>query len=144
MWCGGYLINNPGTDVCCCGIPDKDPERIGHFLQACMMLGANPFVVGQNCKSMNVAPVQIFAESYDDIITHNHLGEYGHPMHIKLHHAMKELKKTMYVFNYGLHTGEPIDYPRKLAAIACYTTRPHVLENQSRHFDLSKECLIQL
>ncbi|MEE9158920.1 MAG: hypothetical protein V3U60_11100 [Gammaproteobacteria bacterium] len=144
VWCGGWLLQNPGTDVCCCGVPDKDPERLMHFFAACFLLGAHGFVVGQNCKSMNCEPAQIFAESYDDIITHNELGEYGHPMHIKLHHAMKELKKPMRVFNYGIRPGTEIDYEGKLTAIRCYISRPDVLKNQSRNFDLSRECLIRL
>lgn len=144
VWCGGFLLANPGTDVCCCCVPDKDPERLVHFFAACKLLGANGFIVGQNCKSMNCQPAQIFAENYDDIITHNRLGEYGHPMHIKLHRAMLELKKPMRVFGYGLKLGDPIDIIAKCDAIALYTSRPDVLENQSRRFDLSKECLIRL
>lgn len=144
VWCGGFLLANPGTDVCCCCVPDKDPERLLHFFAACFLLGANGFVVGQNCKSMNCEPAQIFADSYDNIITHNRLGEYGHPMHIRLHRAMLELKKPMRVFNYGIRPGTAIDYEGKLTAIACYSSRPDVLKNQSRNFDLSKECLIRL
>jgi len=143
VWCGGYLLEHPNTDVCCCGVPDKDPERLGHFFQACEILGANGFVIGQNCKSDNLEPAQMFACTYSNIITHNELGEYGHPLHIKVHYAMKELKKPMRVFNYGIRPGMPIDYETKFKAIACYTSRPQVLKNQSRRFDLSKECLIR-
>lgn len=146
LWCGGWLLENPGTDVCCCSIPRNDPQRILDFFIACQALRAKGFVVGENenqgLKETRV--VQAVAASYDEIITHNELGEYGHPMHIRLHYAMKELKQPMRVFNYGIRPGMPINYELKVAALRRYSTRPDVLKNQSRNFDLSKEVLIRV
>ena len=142
LWCGGWLLENPGTHVCVCSVP-RDAQRSVDFFSACAVLGANGFIVGQLETWQNLDAAQVFAASYDDIITHNRLGEYGHRFHIKLHHAMKELNKPLRVFNYGLCPGVPIDVDTKLKALACYSTRPDVLKNQQRRFDLSRECLIE-
>ena len=142
LWCGGYLIEHP-TDVLCCSIP-KDTQRAIDFFEACEVLGVNGYICGKNEKYQDVHAAKVFAASYDHIITHNHIGEYGHKFHIKVHRAMKELGLPMQVFNYGLQDGEPIDWTRKLKALSCYTTRPDVLRNQSKRFILSRECLIPL
>ena len=143
LWCGGWLLEHPFTDVCCCSVP-RDAQRSIDFFSACAVLGANGYIVGQLETYQNLDAAQVFAESYDDIITHNHLGEYGHQFHICVHHAMKELKKPMRVFNYGMRIGAPIDIDTKLYALARYSTRPNVLKNQQRRFDLSRECWIRL
>lgn len=145
LWCGGYLLEHPGTHVCAASIPRNDPQRVLDFFDACTKLGAIGFFCGSKENYGNTCHAQMLAEGYDDIITHNELGEYGHKFHIKLHYAMKELKKPMRVFNYGIRPGMPVDIKKKLAALACYTTRPQVLKNvRRRNFDLSKECLIRL
>lgn len=143
VWAAGYLSTHPGTHVCCASVPDKDPERIGDFIKACEVLKAYPFVVGTLSSLHDFDAAVNFAQGYDTIITHNHLGEYGHAAHRTLHFALRQLDKIIYGFNYGLETGEPIDADIKRKAIACYTTRPKVWENQSKHFDLTKECLIR-
>ena len=143
VWCAGYLAQHPGTDVFCASTPNKDPERADHFLDACQVLKANGAICSIKSKAMNVRPAQKAAEHYQTIITHNHLGEYGHPFHVKLHHAIMELGKQTWCFNYGILEGEPINADIKRQALACYTTRPNVWRNQSKHFDLSKECLIR-
>jgi hypothetical protein len=142
LWCGGWLIEHPGTDVLCASIPRNDTQRIADFFTACKMLGANGIVCGRLESEQNVRDAQIYAQHYDTIITHNQLGEYGHKLHIKLHYAMHELNLPMRVFGYGIRPGMPIDIDKKLAALACYSTRPNMLKNQSRRFDLSRECLI--
>ena len=144
LWCGGWLLQNPGTDICVATVPRNDPRRLLDFFAACEALGGTGYVCGRKESHHDVTAAQVFADSYDDIITHNVVGEYGHKLHVKLYCAMIELKKPMRVFNYGLVSGEPIDIDAKLAALACYTTRPNVLERMTKRFDLSKECLIQL
>lgn len=144
LWASGYLLEHPGTDVLCCSIPKKDPERCVHFFDACRILGANGYFAGQlafNQKIDLTAAVK-FAAHYDEIITHNEKGEYGHPSHIAVHQAMKDLGKPMRVFGYGLAEGDLIDYETKLRALSCYKTRPNVFANQSKKFDLSRECLL--
>jgi len=142
LWCGGYLIAHPGTDVLCASIPRNDPQRILDFFDACAVLTANGIVCGKNEAMQDVTAAQVYASTYERIITHNRYGEYGHKLHKKLHHAMLDLKKELLVFGYGIAVGEPIDYERKLRALSCYTTRPRVLANQQRRFDLSRECLL--
>jgi hypothetical protein len=122
LWCAGYLMAHPGTHVACCCIDTRKIERTYYFYKACESLGAVPFVVAGEFDmwGLDTRPIEAFASTYDRIITHNEKGEYGHPAHIKLHHAMGSLGKPMQVFNYGITLGEPIDYERKIKALECY------------------------
>lgn len=145
LWSGGYLMSNPGTHVLCCSVPYKDPERCIHFFEACAMLGAEGYIAGRLARAgkIDTYAAQQFAAGYDEIITHNHLGEYGHPAHIAVHLAMKELGKPMKTFGYGIITGgHLVDIEMKKRVLACYTSRPNVFENQSKQFDLSREAFI--
>ena len=146
LWAAGYLMDNPGTHVLCCSIPFKDPERCRDFFDACHLLGAHGFFAGQLARAGKIytdAAVQI-AYHYDSIITHNHLGEYGHPAHIAVHLAMKSLNRPMRTFGYGIVAdGNPVsDFERKRAAIECYHSRPNAFANQSKKFDLTVEAFL--
>lgn len=140
LWAGGYLAKHK-TDVCVCSVPERDPERIKHFFEACKILGVKGYVAGCMEYQEDVTAALVFASQYDDIITHNHLGEYGHPFHIKVHHAMKSLGKPLRVFNYGITKGDPIDYDTKERAMKCYVTRK-IIQNQGGRFDLRCESLL--
>lgn len=145
VWAGGYLSRNPDTDVICCSVPHADPERCGDFFRACDVLGVRGWIVGglsQN-ERLDPEPAKNLVRRYDRIITHNRVGEYGHGAHIQLHHAMKDLGVQMWVFGYGLADGEPVNAEIKKEALSCYTTRPDVWKNQSKRFDLSRECFLE-
>lgn len=146
LWCAGYLMAHPGTDVLCCSIPKRDPERCVHFFQACGVLGANGYIAGRLASNdkIDLHAAMLFASQYDEIITHNAKGEYGHHAHIAVHHAMKSLGKPIRFFGYGFEKGEPIDLDTKMRALSCYTSRPKVYENHNRKFDLSREALLSL
>lgn len=144
LWAGGYLLQNPGTHVACCCIDRRNHERTERFFVACAALKAVPFVVAGDFDmwGLDTRPISAFAASYDSIITHNEIGEYGHPAHIKLHHAMRALKKPMRVFNYGLTLGQPIDLEAKLEILKCYRD-PNLLPWLDQFkFDLGREELI--
>ena len=101
----------------------RNVKRTQHFYESCAVLGAVPFVVAGafDLWGLDTRPIIAFAAGYDRIITHNALGEYGHPAHIKLHHAMKSLGLPMQVFGYGIAPGAKVEnYERKLQAIRCY------------------------
>jgi hypothetical protein len=144
LWAGGYLAANPGTHVACCFVDTRDPWRTERFYRACAVFEAVPFVLAGafDLWGVDTRPAIAFARDYDLIITHNHKGEYGHPAHIAVHHAMRELKKPMKVFGYGLARGFPIDFVRKLKALECYYQDPKILRGMGQKFDLSLETLI--
>lgn len=146
LWAGGYLAANPMTDVLCCSVPKAKPERAVYFFDACHALGVYGFIAGGLAGNglVDVTPAMRIACQYDEIITHNHVGEYGHPAHIQVHEAMKKLCMPMRVFGFGLELGPPMPeplYQRKLEALACYRN-PKILENQSRNFNLRRETFL--
>lgn len=147
----GYISRTPGVHVCCCSVPRKDPERIVDFFAVCKELGAHPIVAGalSHAGRLDVGPAAALARVYDQIVTHNPNGEYGHPAHIAVHDAMAATGKPMWVFGAGykptgmLAQDYPVDIERKKELLAMYRTRPDVFANQSKNFDLSVERLIK-
>jgi hypothetical protein len=140
LWAGGYLAAHPGTDVAVCTVDTRPAQerRIERFYRACAVLGATPHVVAGAAGAWDIdtRPIVAFAAQYDEIITHNARGEYGHPAHVKLHHALAALGLPMRVFSYGLVQGEPIDYTRKLAALECYED-PKLVPWLHKHFNFN-------
>ncbi len=148
LWAGGFLTAHPDTDVICCSVPEKDPQRCAHFFRACRLLKANPIIAAASLSNaedqrLDLAPAQRLASTYDMILTHNSVGEYGHKHHIAVHDAMKQTGKQMRVFGYGLTAdGMSVDIEIKRRVLAVYTSRPEVFQRQSRKFDLSKEAFL--
>ena len=150
LWAGGYLAANPGTDVICCTVPKKAPVRCLHFFEVCEKIGAHgiiiadtPDAVGRSTGPLNA--VKAYVRQYDEIITHNHLGEYGHPHHIEVHRAMWATGVPMKVFGYGItQDGYLVDLEMKKRLLAHYTTQPSCFKVWSRKFDLSKEALLDV
>lgn len=146
LWAGGLLAANPDTHVLCCSVPRAKPERAVYFIEACAVLGVYGFVAGGLAGNglVDVEPAMKIAPLYDEIVTHNAVGEYGHPAHVQVHEAMRALGVPMRVFGFGLEAGPPMPaalYERKLAALACYRN-PKILENQSKNFDLERETFL--
>ncbi len=153
LWAGGYLAAHPGTDVICCTIPQKAPERLLAFLKVCRELLVNPIVLanaadvaGTPLCSVSLRYVQRFVSAqYDQIITHNHVGEYGHEHHIAVHRAMWRTGIPMKVFGYGITTdGESVDLELKRTLLTNYTTQPKCFKVWSEKFDLSKEAFLDV
>ena len=151
LWAGGYLAAHSGTDVICCSIPKKDPQRAAHFFEACRLLGANPIVMAsssaENDNKLDLRAVTHFVARYDLILTHNQLGEYGHPHHIQVHEAMtRSYASRVRCFGYGLpgtdHRGELVDIELKRRVLSVYTSRPEVFQRQSVRFNLARELFV--
>ena len=148
LWAGGYLAAHPGTDVICCTIPDKDPQRMRHFFQACFMLNAHAIVAAASLaddpdRRLVLSPAQALAARYDLILTHNQIGEYGHKHHVAVHEAMKATGRPMRVFGYGLTVdGESVDVEVKKRVLSVYASRPEVFQRQSKKFNLGKEAFL--
>lgn len=93
LWCGGLLQRLPlDWTVIACSIPRRDPERAWKFFDACRDLGAAgrllPFEETPAVENLRGLPLLALA-GYDLVATHGAAGEYGHPHHRQVHHAVK-------------------------------------------------------
>ena len=99
LWAYDFIVRHPGVHVAVCSIdrrPGKE-HRVERFYRACAAMGATPFVVAGDFQmwDLDPRPAVAFASGYDLIVTHNEVGEYGHPAHIRLHEALRTLGKPI-------------------------------------------------
>lgn len=133
LFFGGLVIAEPGDDwtVICCSIPRLDPIRAWKFFDACAVLGASglllPFVESEPHKPLGHLDA-LDLSRFDEVVTHNEHGEYGHAHHVELHRFVAQRcpgrtlvngygRTTQGRLRYALDAGS---YERKLAAIHCY------------------------
>jgi LmbE family N-acetylglucosaminyl deacetylase len=97
MWFGGLLIAEPGDwHIFCASTPRVDPERSVKFIAACKMLGAVSAHISPLTESPADGPLDRLAEripdlsAFDQIVTHNSRGEYGHKHHVSVHGFIAE------------------------------------------------------
>lgn len=124
LWAYDFIVRNPGIHVAVCSI-DRRPGkemRVEHFYRACEAMKAVPFVLAGDFMMWDLDPRPIveFAKAYELIVTHNEVGEYGHPAHTRVNEALRSLGRPMKVFGHGLVAGEPIDYEGKLKVLDIY------------------------
>jgi len=92
LWFGGLLAAEPGDwTVIACSIPRADPVRAWKFFAACEVLGAKarllPFV--ETGAKEPLAQVDLIdLSSFDQVVTHNSVGEYGHGHHVWLNRVL--------------------------------------------------------
>lgn len=164
LFFAGLMIQWPiSWDVICCSIPQRDPVRAWKFIRACEILNAVPKLIPFTESPLEVpvpdAVLDILAEtlpSYDLIVTHNIIGEYGHNQHTHLHDFVNERWHDKAMFDcYGMLPGklecrlDAVQLDRKLAAISAYDhVAPNnggkpkymqLLETIGRQFDLTVE-----
>jgi hypothetical protein len=139
LWFGGLLIAEPGDwTIICCSIPRADPVRAWKFFDACAVLGAKPKLIPYiealpNDALENLDLVNV--DDFDEIVTHNSVGEYGHRHHVQLNRffALKCPAK-MVTGCYGKSNGAKSivlnehQLGMKLAALRCYN---HISPNDS-------------
>lgn len=105
LWGGGLLSRYDGFDVICCSIPARDPERAICFFEAVRILGHFPILIPfqevdavtplAHLKHLNLS-------KYDNIITHNVEGEYGHLHHRQLFAFIcEQFNGNIYSFGFG-------------------------------------------
>src|SRR6185369_9909067 len=83
LFFGGLLASEPGDwTVISCSIPRTDPIRAWKFFDACEVLGAKPRLLPFSETEFNISALEL--SSFDQIVTHNSAGEYGHPQHLQL------------------------------------------------------------
>ena len=140
MWAGGLLARHGEKfTVICCSIPRSDPVRAYKFFAACDVFGARaillPFTEAAPDEMLHGLGLLDLA-AFDCVVTHNSVGEYGHPQHRTLSRFIRErwADKT---FTFGwrpeghgsivLHLTAD-EQARRLAALKCYD---HVSPNDN-------------
>lgn len=128
IWCIEPLIINPkGWEVIVCSAPTFDKERVWAFAKAMKLLGVTHTLLGGKDSGVN-SPLDFVLPNisgYEAILTHNRLGEYGHPHHKLVHARVMEQRPDALVFGWGASprltrrlTDEQLAI--KQAAIKCY------------------------
>lgn len=113
LFSAGLLICQPADwTIICCSIPRRDPIRAYKFFDACAVLGAKPRLLPFSEKDVDT-PLEslqyLDLSDFDIIVTHNRIGEYGHPHHKQVHrHITQEYgqSRLIYTFGYGLPIAE--------------------------------------
>jgi len=130
LWAGGYLIRNPGTHVICCSVPEKEPIRAWKFFDACEVLGAIPRLLPATETRHGLRFLDLLDLSrYNEIVTHNRYGEYGHVHHSQVHHYIVDTYKDKTIKVFGYYPGHEgrikielseEESEKKLDALKCY------------------------
>ncbi len=127
-----WFMPSPGDLVFTCTRPTRDPDRVAQFHQACDILGVHgevglePDEVGGRLSNIGVNRQTVLDVNFD-IITHNAVGEYGHPQHQQVHNLVMTCRpEDTMQFGYGmLGTKTRVltdsQLERKIAALKCYT-----------------------
>lgn len=111
IWFGGLLIAEPGEwDVYCLSTPRADPVRAVLFHDACKRLGARYSAISMFVEPPAGAGLDRMDErlphdmsAFDQIVTHNHIGEYGHKHHVSVHEFIAaQWPDKMVTGGYGL------------------------------------------
>ncbi len=92
LWFGGLLAAEPGDwTVICCSIPRTDPERAWKFFDACEVLGAKarllPFTEAGAKEPLQDLDLMDLS-GFEQIVTHNVVGEYGHAHHVQINRTL--------------------------------------------------------
>lgn len=133
LWGAGWILTHPDEqfDVLCCSVPRMDPKRGQQFHDACGVLGVKGYMLtGKDhpSRALELGPLEEMMRDYKYVVTHNYLGEYGHPHHIQVHHYVAERFRGR-VVNFGRGLPRP-DYlarltpqqaEKKLQALQCYS-----------------------
>jgi LmbE family N-acetylglucosaminyl deacetylase len=133
LWAAGQVMQwaeqGAAVQVLCCSTPKRDPERAVRFLRACGVLGAQGAVLGSVDRGAHQAlamPRPETLRGFDCVLTHNALGEYGHPHHVQVHEFVKRHVASPLMY-FGREMPGAVPYQltarqleRKLEALKCY------------------------
>lgn len=162
LWFGGLLIAEPAEwHVFCASTPRVDPERAFKLMAACERLGARSARISSITESPANAGFDRLDEripdlsGYDQIVTHNAVGEYGHVQHTSLHRWLTaRYPGKVLTGRYGMDPGPkrialtPDQFERKMQALRCYDHvsptdgKPKwqaLVERYGKQFDLAVE-----
>ena len=126
LWFGGLVAAEPGDwTIICCSIPRTDPIRAWKFFSACDVLGAKARLLPFSETEFNLSALDL--SGFDQIVTHNSVGEYGHAHHLQLNrHLTANYGDKVVTGCYGKASGpkrialNEHQLGVKLAALRCY------------------------
>jgi LmbE family N-acetylglucosaminyl deacetylase len=127
LWFGGLLAAEPGNwTVICCSIPRTDPIRAEKFFDACKVLNAHAALIRRvETDTLDISSLDL--SDFDQIVTHNSVGEYGHLHHLQLNrHLVAKYGDRVVTGCYGKAPGpkkialNEHQLGLKLAALRCY------------------------
>ena len=105
LWAGGLLARYENFDVICCSIPARDPERAIRFFEAVRTLGHYPILLPfaeRDAQTLLGHLHHLDLSRYNNVVTHNEEGEYGHLHHQQLHaHICENFKGNIFTFGFG-------------------------------------------
>lgn len=155
IFLGGYMLKNPEWDWTVISVTHSvDSVRGQEFLQACRRLSATPIMLGQEDifeKDLDQDLIvrflkELSQQSFDMVFTHNQGGEYGHPHHIRVHQAVKQVFRKPYLFGYNSFSdmdiklnGWELEKKRKILN-ECYPSQNS--KSFMRLFDIAVERII--
>lgn len=131
LWGAGWILRHPAEwTIYACSIPDRDPVRALLFYDACEVLGARGVVLPYvERDSLNLKHLRL--DGFEQIVTHNHMGEYGHRHHKQVHDYIAATYPSVPVvhFGYGMRKARELrlneaEQSIKERALRCYS---HVL-----------------
>jgi hypothetical protein len=125
LWFGGLLAAEPGNwTVICCSTPRTDPIRAEKFFDACKVLNAHAALIRLvETDTLDISSLDL--SGFDQIVTHNSVGEYGHKHHLQLNRHLAAKYKIV-TGCYGKAPGpkkialNEHQLGLKLAALRCY------------------------
>lgn len=125
LWFGGLLAAEPGDwTVICCSVPRTDPIRAEKFFDACKVLGAKAELIRiVESETMDLSSLDL--SGFDQIVTHNSVGEYGHKHHVQIHRHLSA-RHDVVTGCYGKAPGpkrivlNEYQLGLKMAALRCY------------------------
>jgi LmbE family N-acetylglucosaminyl deacetylase len=162
LFFGGLLVACPGNwTILCASTPRADPVRARKFFDAARALGAADARICSSTEPPAGEPMDDIEGrlgdlgQFDEIVTHNAVGEYGHVQHISINrYIAARWPERIVTGGYG-KAGEPHRivltperFGRKLDALRCYDHvspndgRPKweaLLDRYGRQFELSVE-----
>ena len=95
LWFGQLLLDT-ACDVYCCMRPKNDPQRIEHFFKVCQKTGSKAHSLGY----FEMDHLEL--DDYKTIVTHNEVGEYGHPDHKFVHQYLVSNYENVITSGYGI------------------------------------------
>jgi hypothetical protein len=133
LWGAGFLIEDnwyAEWTVICCSTPAHDPPRAFAFKRACAVLGVKSVMLGAKDREPLLKFDLPSLSEFARVVTHNHVGEYGHAHHKQVHSAVRAAYGgVVFGFGYGIPFGEKSTMGRtlsdasldkKIEALQCY------------------------
>lgn len=114
IFLGGYILKNKNWNWTIVSVTyDECSERGEEFKKACNYYGADSLLLGfEDGFEVQIPHEKLIDrlsqlksyKNFDMVFSHNLNGEYGHPQHISIHNAMKEVFQSFYEFGYNSHS----------------------------------------